>query len=260
METTSGRLNQENYDTGCDAYDAHVSSEKSYNALAETPYMHQLLQSLRGKRILDFCCGTGRYTNWLAERFPETEVIGVDFSEQSVQVAMQKATAKNLTNVCYHTGSIEMIEGKYPQYFNGVAWGMGLNYFQDLDVVFDGLQSCLKSQGWLVCSFLHPLACAGEGIHSETGQYGRSVFHYFNTEMQTFEWQNVTRNDGKPFVTRNYPYSFEALTTALSKNNFYLERILEPQPISEGKELEPNLYYRLSCCPQFAIIQAVKKN
>jgi ubiquinone/menaquinone biosynthesis C-methylase UbiE len=147
METMSSTLNQENYDTGCDAYDAYITSEKSYNTFAEIPSMHHLLHTLSGDRILDFCCGTGRYANWMAAQHPNAEVIGVDFSEQSVQAARHKATAHNLTNIQYHTGSIELIKDTYCQYFDGIIWGMGLNYFQDLGVVFDGLQSSLKSQG-----------------------------------------------------------------------------------------------------------------
>jgi hypothetical protein len=109
---------------------------------------------------------------------------------------------------------------------------------------------------------VHPIIWAGDYIQHETGQYGRSVFHYFTTDMRVYQWkwENVTRNDGTPFVTRNYPYNFEKLTAALSDNNLYLERIFEPQPIPEGETLNPDLYHRLSCCPQFAILKAVKKN
>ncbi len=259
MEMMPSRWNQENYDTAADAYDAYIASEHSYNALAETPFMHQLLQTLSGTRLLDFCCGTGRYTNWLAEYHPHAEIVGVDFSEQSIQTAQRKAAEHHLRNVQFHVGSVETITERYDHDFDGIVWGMGLNYFSDLDVVLDGVQSCLTSKGWLVCSFVHPLIWAGDYLEDEDGTYGRSVYQYFNREMQTHQWKHVRRDDGQPFITRNYPYTFEALTTALSRNNLYLERLLEPQPIPEGARLAPDLYQRLTCCPQFAIIQAVKK-
>ena len=259
MDMMSNRLNQENYDTAADAYDTYITSEHSYNALAETPFMHQLLHALSGERLLDFCCGTGRYANWLGEHYPDAEVVGVDFSEQSIQAAQHKATENNLCNVQYYAGTIETITERYDHYFDGIVWGMGMNYFSDLDQVFHRLQSCLVSHGWLICSFVHPLVWAGDYIEDETGTYGRSVYHYFNREVRTHHWKHVTRDDGQPFATRNYPHTFEVLTRALSRNNLYLERLLEPQPIPEGARLAPDLYQRLTCCPQFAIIQAVKK-
>jgi ubiquinone/menaquinone biosynthesis C-methylase UbiE len=187
-------------------------------------------------------------------------VVGVDFSGQSVQTAKKKAAANNLTNIDYRTGGIEAIKDLYNGYFDGIVWGMGLNYFQDLDVVLDGLQSCLASQGWLVCSFVHPIVWAGDYIQDESGRYGRNVFHYFTSDMQAHQWKNVARTDGNPFVTRNYPYTFQKLTAALSNNNFYIDLILEPHPLPEKEQLDPDLYHRLLCCPQFAIIKAVKKS
>jgi ubiquinone/menaquinone biosynthesis C-methylase UbiE len=257
MKKTS-MLNKENYDIGSDAYDTHVTSKRSYNSFAETPYMKQLLQSQSGQKILDFCCGTGRYSNWLAEQY--SEVIGIDFSKQSIQLARQKAEKKQLLNIQYYTGSIDMLKDSYCQYFDGINWGMGLNYFQDLDAVLDVLQYCLKPHGWLVCSLVHPIIWAGEYIQNDEQQYGRSVFKYFTPEMKEFQWENVTRDDGNPFVTRNYPHNFESLTTSFSNNNLFLERILEPQPITEGEALDQDLYNRLAGCPQFAIVKAVKKN
>ena len=34
----------------------------------------------KGKRILEVACGTGFYSKWLAENYPDCEVTGVDFA------------------------------------------------------------------------------------------------------------------------------------------------------------------------------------
>ena len=41
-------------------------------------------------RILDLCCGSGDITKYFANKFPDAEIIGVDFSEKMLEIARKK--------------------------------------------------------------------------------------------------------------------------------------------------------------------------
>jgi ubiquinone/menaquinone biosynthesis C-methylase UbiE len=53
----------------------------------------------RGLRWLDAGCGSGRIVNLLAELFPNSRFVGVDFAKDAVQVAREEASARGSTNV-----------------------------------------------------------------------------------------------------------------------------------------------------------------
>ncbi len=51
------------------------------------------LGDLSGRRILDVGCGTGRITCWLAEHQAARQVVGIDFSQATVDAARDEASA-----------------------------------------------------------------------------------------------------------------------------------------------------------------------
>ncbi len=53
----------------------------------------------RGKRLLDFGCGFGASTLWMAAKFPETEVVGVELDEDRIEFARKILAVKHLPNV-----------------------------------------------------------------------------------------------------------------------------------------------------------------
>ncbi len=53
----------------------------------------------RGKRLLDFGCGTGASTFTMAALLPDTEIVGVELSEDGVKLAQRVQAVKKLPNV-----------------------------------------------------------------------------------------------------------------------------------------------------------------
>ena len=53
----------------------------------------------RGLRWLDAGCGSGRIVNRLAELFPNSQFVGMDFSKEAVRVAREEASATGSKNV-----------------------------------------------------------------------------------------------------------------------------------------------------------------
>lgn len=64
---------------------------------------------LRAKRILDLGCGPGVHACFLAKKFPEAEVIGVDISEQGLNVASDLASQLKLSNVRFLQADLDSL-------------------------------------------------------------------------------------------------------------------------------------------------------
>jgi 2-polyprenyl-3-methyl-5-hydroxy-6-metoxy-1,4-benzoquinol methylase len=62
--------------------------------------------SLSGLRVLDAGCGTGMGSMSVAKRHPEVEVIGIDLSDASLELARAAAKQRGLKNVTFHRASL----------------------------------------------------------------------------------------------------------------------------------------------------------
>jgi SAM-dependent methyltransferase len=95
---------------------------------------HQLLayfdaSDFRGKRMLDFGCGSGASTLYMAALFPETEVVGVELKAGSVGLARQVLAVRGLSNV-------QFLLSPDP---NGLPPGIGSFDFVMLSAVYEHL-------------------------------------------------------------------------------------------------------------------------
>ena len=66
--------------------DALKKGEKLLHRFVEKPAMKKLIPSLLGKRVLMLGCGTGE-ESLLLEEFGGKDMVGVDFSKESVRLA-----------------------------------------------------------------------------------------------------------------------------------------------------------------------------
>jgi SAM-dependent methyltransferase len=60
-------------------------------------YFHT--SDFRGKRLLDFGCGSGASTLFIAAMFPDTEVVGVELDPHSIKLARRVLALRRLPNV-----------------------------------------------------------------------------------------------------------------------------------------------------------------
>jgi demethylmenaquinone methyltransferase/2-methoxy-6-polyprenyl-1,4-benzoquinol methylase len=66
------------------------------------------------KRILDLACGTGILTLAIAQRFPHSEVVGVELRDEYLSIARQKQAAARVTNVTFQLGRAEDFRSDRP--------------------------------------------------------------------------------------------------------------------------------------------------
>jgi demethylmenaquinone methyltransferase/2-methoxy-6-polyprenyl-1,4-benzoquinol methylase len=109
------------------------------------------MQVKPGQKALDVCCGTADWSIALANEVgPNGQVIGLDFSQNMLQIGQQKVTQLGLSNV-------ELIHGnamKLPfedQSFDFVTIGFGLRNVPDYMQVLKEMNRVLKPGGKAVC-------------------------------------------------------------------------------------------------------------
>ena len=74
-----------------------VLSSLEEHILPLVPDLPERLES--GIRVLDAGCGRGRALRWMAQRYPRSEFVGVDLSEEAIGVARRRADEEGLPNV-----------------------------------------------------------------------------------------------------------------------------------------------------------------
>ncbi len=67
----------------------------------------------RGARVADVGCGHGITTTIMAEAFPNSEFIGLDFHEPSIEEARRHAASHGLSNLKFEVSRAKEISGKY---------------------------------------------------------------------------------------------------------------------------------------------------
>jgi len=101
----------------------------------------------RRGRILDFGCGYGMLSNFLAWRSPDRRVLGIDLNRDRIEVAMR--SAKGHPEVVFQLGDIRDFQG-IP--FDAVVMTDVLHHISDdkVRVLLQIIRSCLSDDGLLV--------------------------------------------------------------------------------------------------------------
>jgi SAM-dependent methyltransferase len=120
-----------------------------------------------------------------------------------------------------------------------------LDYICDWEGVFAEFFRVLRPAGLLIFSVEHP--------------FTKFLLHggrdYFATELVEVEW----RGFGVPVQVPSYWRPLGAMISALAEAGFVIERIIEPRPIEELKDKEPEVYELLSKRPGFLCVRARKE-
>lgn len=78
------------------------------------PAIDGMIQRLeQGAKVADIGCGHGITTVIMAQAFPNSEFIGLDFHEHSIEEARKHATAHNLSNLRFEVSRAKEMPGKF---------------------------------------------------------------------------------------------------------------------------------------------------
>ncbi len=142
--------NRAGYDRWAAIYDGYANSTVAIDDMTfPAVYGH-----LKGKRVLEIGCGTGRHTIRLAE---VNDVTGIDLSPGMLDVARQKLSNCNAQLIEADIMARPLDLGL----FDAVVTALVLEHIADLDTFFRRAADTLRTDGELLVSEIHPDRIAG---------------------------------------------------------------------------------------------------
>lgn len=156
---------QSAYDSWAESYDTDANATRDLNAAA----LRRQPFELEGRDVLEFGCGTGLNTAWLAQR--SRRLIAIDLSEGMLKQASARV---KLAHVGFVQHDITQPWPLAAGAFDLVVGNLVLEHVADLDPVFRQAYRVLRSDGTLYLCELHPfrqLSGAGaQFVHPGTGE------------------------------------------------------------------------------------------
>jgi len=149
-----------------DAWSASYDSVENKTRDLEGEVCRQVLSDIKFDSVLELGAGTGKNTEWLAER--ASSVIAVDFSEEMQAVARRNVIG---ANVVFRQADISKA-----WYFAGgpadlITCSLILEHVEDIDFIFGEASGHLAPSGHLYVCELHPFRqYTGTKARFETAQ------------------------------------------------------------------------------------------
>ena len=230
----------ETYEQISESY-AEAVKTKPYNAYLERPTIRALMPADFSGRVLDAGCGPGTNFDWLIEQGAQA-IVGIDFSPNMIEIAgrVGREAAQNITLHVADMGKpLDFLEtGTFDLVFSSLA----VHYIEDIDALFAEFARVLRPGGWLLFSTHHPQA----DFHWHPG-------NYFETVFVSEEWRGFA---DEPITVSFYRRPLSAITGALTKAGFIIERLAEAQPTDDFRRADPEGYERVSQRPTFLCVRA----
>jgi 2-polyprenyl-3-methyl-5-hydroxy-6-metoxy-1,4-benzoquinol methylase len=212
--------------------------DKAIHVYYERPHLWSLLpNSLAGLNILDIGCGSGWYSEQLIKA--GANVTALDGSATMVELAKQRLQDKATV---YLADLEETLDFLTAASFDIILAPIVIHYVKDWYVLFARLAPLLKSQGQFIFSTHQPFMDV----------YLFNLKSYFDKVEIIDYWKDVGE-------VKYYHHTLHELAESLYQAGFYIERMLEPQPLPEMQNVDPEMYHNASTKPWLLFVKAVKK-
>lgn len=226
------------YETMAEYYYESIDT-KPFNAYYERPATLSLLPPVKGKKVVDAGCAAGWYSEWLLKQ--GAEVIALDFSPNMIAMTRRRIGEQADIIRADLNEPLHFIEDKTVDI---VLSSLALHYIKNWEVPMAEFRRILKPSGTLVFSIHHPFM-------------DFTVFkkeNYYVTEIINDEWETDT---GKVKI-QFYRRPLSKIISSVIDAGFAIEKLVEPMPTEKFKELQPQIYERLTKKPHFLFIRAAK--
>ncbi|WP_130838529.1 class I SAM-dependent methyltransferase [Lachnoclostridium sp. Marseille-P6806] len=243
------------------AYEEFNNAEDSYSFNIEWPCIKDLLPDLRGKTIVDLGCGTGIFT-FLLEKSDPSKLIGIDLSEEMLQIARDKAKVSNSkAEFILHDAATckEVIEEPVDFIFSSTT----SHYIENLGHLFENVAKSLKDGGECVFSIIHPVYSAMYPVEHADGSFPEDEewnVRYLDKSMRSYiqpwlEYNDVYENH----LSKSYHHTMSDYMNAIIAAGLSIEQVCEPMAPEDWKETQPYRYEGFLETPVYMIIK-MRKN
>lgn len=170
----------------------HLTSNRKFYSITKKSINFvngYLFKKYKGKKVLDYCCGDGNTSIFLAKN--GIEVVGIDISDVSIQNAKNLAKKEGLENkITFSVMDAEKTSFQ-DNYFDAILCA-GVLHHLDIDKAFREIARILKPDGSIIC--VEPLA------HNPVFQFYRKLTPHLRTK---WEMEHIlTRSDIN--LSKNY--------------------------------------------------------
>jgi len=135
------------YDSWARTYDTAENPTRDLEANAA----RIILKKYAFQNVIEVGCGTGKNTQWLAER--SASLIGLDFSEEMLKRAKE---GNSSDNVEFRLADITKTWALAKSSADLISCSLTLEHIEDLDFIFGEASRVLRPQGRFYICELHP--------------------------------------------------------------------------------------------------------
>ncbi len=239
------------YINNAQKYTDHVRNPKDsvYHAYYEKPAMYALLPDLVGKDVISIGCGSGEDSNYLKKQGAKRSV-GVDLTKELIDIAKE-----SYLECEFQVMDMERLD--FPaESFDFAYSSLAIHYVEDWENVFSHIYKILKPNSYFLFSCGHPVRFAMDNYKLEMKK--NEV-----TGERTFVGDYLAKRKIVDALGKNtanvWTMPFGDISSAISSSGFLIEKIVEPRPLKELKEVDLSTYERLSKLPEFVIFKLIKK-
>lgn len=224
-----------NYDSiSVEDYLAHVERPLSWNNLYERPSMIARLPALQSKKVLDIGCASGFFTEHVLKN--GANVTAVDISKVMIDRLASRIKSPKLK--VFRADISQPMPFLKSDSYDCVICSLVFHYIRDWGPLLAELYRVMKRGGKLVISTHHPFA----------------MYLYLKPQSY-FEFRFVEDTwglrSGHPFKTHYFTRTLTDVLKPIIQSKFKIVSIEEPLPTEKCREVDLELYQRLSERPGF---------
>ena len=250
---------EENWNDMAMAYENFTENSDSYSYSIEWPCIQKMLPDLKDKSILDLGCGSGRFTFLLEKEVPGT-IIGIDLSQQMLDIAKEKSN-KNNSKAVFQKGDINRLDLIKTGTVDFIFSSTTFQYILDLNTLFSQLYSLLNTGGSCILTLMHPVYTAGyptdkNGVIPSDDDW---TIRYLDKSIRSYiqpwiEYNSLINN----YLSSSYHHTFSDYFNSIIKAGFHIIQVEEPAPPDEWKERFCDRYDSFIQTPSFLILKLAK--
>lgn len=247
------------YNENAETYNQHVNDpdDSLFHGYYEKPAIRAELPKLEGLSVISIGCGSGVDAQWLLDN-GAAKVVGVDISEGLISIAKREHA-----DIEFQVMDMEQLNFA-DESFDVAYSSLAIHYLDNWLKALKEAKRLLKPGGKYVFSCGHPMDSAMEYFTDGTvkgARLGRTVQLDTNERtiygdylaaagegVRELKWKQPS---GTPLIVYHRPLN--KILADILASGFIIEKMVEPLPIAELKDKNPDLYEQLSKIPSFII-------